>query len=337
MVDLDRDFILSGTKHAHLTTWGGKYNPVIPSIVKTGESIKLSTASTSAEINSFDEIVLTILVKFLFLPVWLVYKFYDSDLKIVGQNYVKEIISKWIKLGLAWMEDSVTGSYLRPTYALFELFGYDLCEYSNIPFNTLTHTITEEDIMFQIMSGQHEIFKRESIKFPRISELGFKPSIDGTNVISEGDFRNPKLYTQGAIDELNEIESAINENLASSNPKALTPELENFRYFTIAKKVNDTGILRKDWVFHVPDLCIPLPRENGYPKSIAIEVELTNKKVMYTESLSRYRDNNKYGTVYWLVSSNAISQSLRNAYKEIGGTGSCKMKVLECIIPFPKI
>lgn len=329
---LNKNLIEEGVKRAQLSTWGNKYNPVVPSIKKEGENIYLSTNDTTVILNSFDEITLTILVKFLFVPIWLVKQFYSSG-SITFYN-IDEKINSLVKVGLIWIEDSVTGRYLRPTYALFNLFGLNPYNYTNIPFNTLTHTISEEKAMFDIMSGLSPIIEKEQIKLPRVSELGFSPNKKGTNVIAEEDFRNPTLFTEQGINDLNKVENAINKGIL--NKQKITPELQDFKYFTIVKKVANTGRFKKDYSFHIPDLVIPIPRDNGKSKSIAVEVELTDKRVDYKESLLRYKDNNKFGVVYWLCNSSAIATSLKNAYKEIGGCGSCKVVLQEFVIPSPE-
>lgn len=70
--------------------------------------------------------------------------------------------------------------------------------------------------------------------------------------------------------------------------------------------------------------------------SIAIEMELSNKKGAYTETMLRYRDNNKYAAVYWFCATSSIANALRDAYKEVGGTGSTRMQLVEWTIPEPK-
>lgn len=329
---LNKEVISSGARRAILTTWGNKYNFVVPSIKKDGDLLYLSTSDLSVCINSFDEILLTIIIKFLFMPIWLIKDCYC----FAGNLYedIEQKIQDWINIGIIWKEDSVTGQYVRPTYALFQLFGLNPYPYVNIPFNTLTHTISEEKVVFDIMSGNSDIIKREKINIPRISELGFSPSNYGTNVISEVDFKNPKLYTEEGLKELELIENKINQGIA--NKEIITPELEDFRFFVLVKNTNNEKLNKKKYNFHIPDLVIPLPRENGKPKSIAIEIELTDKRYNYEETLLRYKDNNKFGVVYWLVASTNIANSIKLAYNKIGGTGSCRTVLSEFIIPYPK-
>lgn len=120
------------------------------------------------------------------------------------------------------------------------------------------------------------------------------------------------------------------------NGETITPELLNFNQFVLVKKIDNTGTVKKDFSFHIPDMILPMTRLKGVPRSIAIEVELTNKRYAYEETMTRYKDNNKFGTVYWLCNSPNISASLRNAHDLVGGTGACKTVLMEFVIPAPE-
>ena len=331
MRDLKPDEILAGTKNAMENTWGNRYNKVMPAVKKEGAKITYSTSTVSVDITPFDEIILTIIMKFMFAPVWLIKQFYSYEFSIAGSDsMVDELIDKWIQLGIVWKEADVTGQYLRPTYALFQMFRQDPYPYHNLPFNTLRHTICEEKVMFEVMFGSSEIVKKEKV-MPRISELGFDFKLSGTNIISEEDFRNPTLYKD--YDKIVRIEREINEGMEKG--VKVTPELLDFRMFNIVKKVDNTGIVKNDFKFHIPDLIIPVIRDNGHPQSIAIEIELTNKRANYIETMERYKDNNKFGVVYWLCNEESIANAIREAYEEVGGTGSCRMELLEFVVPSP--
>lgn len=336
-MELNREFIVSGTLNSQENTWKDRYNSILPDFKKDGEKIIMTKGNDSAIIEPFDEIILTILLKFLFIPLWLVRQCYNTNIMILGMNTCDDKINSWIKLGLIWKESTVTGIYIRPTYALFKLFGVPQEKFYNIPFNTLTHTISEQKVFFDIMAGFSSILAKENRMghklLPRVSELGFKESNIGTNIITEPDFRNPYLFRDEGIKELANTENKINN--AMKNGDNFTPELANFNQFTLVKKVNNTGEIKKDYKFHLPDLIIPNLRENGQPRSIAIEVELSNKRGGYIETMNRYKDNNKFGSVYWLVSMNSTANALRDAYKEVKGTGSCSTHLLEFVVPTP--
>ena len=331
MKELVAESILSGTRNAQKNTWGNRYSKAVPAVKRNGAVITYSTSLVSVDFTPFDEIILTIIMKFLFVPVWLVKQFYRYGFSMVGnEGSVDEMLDKWIQLGIVWKESEVTGHYIRPTHALFQMFGQKPYKYCNIPFNMLRHTISEELVMFEVMSGFSEIVKREST-MPRVSELGFEGRLDGTNVISEEDFRNPSLYSQ--YNKIMQVEHDINDGM--KNGAKVTPELLDFRNFSIVKKINNTGVVKSDFKFHIPDLVIPVVRQNGKPQSIAIEVELSNKKGNYEEACQRYRDNNKFSVVYWLCNGSSIANSIREAHQSVGGTGTCRTELMEFVIPSP--
>lgn len=332
MRELTEDFILAGTLNAQENTWKKKFNATLPNIKKEECKIKLSNGNHSVYIDSFDEIVLTIVLKFLFCPVWLTKQFYETWM-IAGIEDPANKIKEWVDIGLVWIESDVTGLYIRPTFLLFKLFGETPEKFYNIPFNTLRHTICEQKVMFDVMCGNSEILKRENT-LPRISELGFEDSEKGTNILTECDFRNPYLYKDEGIIKLSETENKINEGM--KNGEIITPELLDFSQFVLIKKVNNKGSVKKDYKFHIPDLIIPVIRKNGKPQSIAIEVELSNKRGGYIETMERYKNNNKYGSVYWLCRDSSTIEALRAAYEEVGGTGTCKTILLEFVVPSPK-
>lgn len=346
-MNLDKDFISKGILKAQENTWGNRYNNVLPDINmdSTKSILTLTAGNFSCDLDDFDEIVLTIVYKFLFCPVWLIKQFYKTWIFTADcENVVEEKIDSWINVGLVWKESTVTGMYIRPTYNLFNLFGSSPENFTNIPFNTLTHTISEEKIMFDVMTKSDSVKSifENNYTLSRVSELGFnieESDDSGTNIIAEPDFRNPYLYNEKGIMELSNTEHRIDEAI-KGDPEGsiITPELENFNQFTLIKKINNTGTIKKDYLFHIPDLIIPVIRNNGKPQSIAIEVELTNKRAInYKETMNRYKDNNKFGAVYWFVSSPNTMQALKNAYEEVGGTGKCKTYTIEFIIPYPEI
>lgn len=92
-------------------TWYN-YNPIIPSIIKK-ESIIVKTEDNEVIISNFEEVVLFIIVNFLFCPVWLVEDWIEKyNFSTQGRE---DIITSWVNTGLVWIESSVTGLYLRPT------------------------------------------------------------------------------------------------------------------------------------------------------------------------------------------------------------------------------
>lgn len=321
---------LEGAQNALENTWGNRLNFVTPDIRKEGATIHLSLNNWNVTINAFDEIVLTLLVKFLFIPEWLVEQCYSK--RFLEETGAKQRTDGWVKVGLVYRQPSVTGIYIRPTNSLFKLFGMDPYPYCDIPYNTLTHTICEEKAMFDIMAGMGPIHQREKNLLPRVSELGFEGPQEGTNVLSESDFRNPSLFKPGYMETM---EEEIRQGMESK--ESITAELQDFRKFTLVKRINNTGNPRKDYILHIPDMVVVLPRDQGKPQSIAVEVELTNKRCKnYEETMNRYKNNNKFGKVYWLVSAADTASALRSAYKNVGGTGTCQTILSEFVVPHPE-
>lgn len=330
MIRMEEDFISAGTISARRNTWG-TYNRTMPSVSCNGSFITYSTSILSVNIGSFEEIVLHILLCFLFMPVWLLRKFFEYQYPMAGvEETVESTLKQWEDLGIVWVEHHVTGDHLRPTYALFQMFGQEPVKYNIIPTAVLTHLVSEQAIMFEVMTGINAI-NNERVH-PRISELGIEGNLSGTNIIAENEFRVP--FSQNEYQTILEVERGINDAVKNGTPN-LTEELKNFRWFPIVQKVNSTGTLKSDIKFHIPDLIVPVVRDGGKPLSIAVEVELSNKRVVgYEETLSRYKDNNKFAAVYWFCNGQ-VAGNLQRAYDNIGGTGSCRMELVEFSPPFP--
>lgn len=319
------DYISAGTIAAKRNTWGS-YNRTAPTVERCPGFLRYSTSLVTVEVWPFDEIILYVLLKFLWMPVWLVELFYGYQYQYAGlEGVVQDKLRQWEQLGIIWVEQHTTGDYIRPTYALFQMFSQDPVQYNTIPANLLTHTVCEETICFEVMSGVSPILKKEKT-MPRVSELGFDGNLQGTNILPEVDFRYPVRQDEYA--KIMEVEHQLDEAVRTGGPN-LTEELMDFRWFTIAKKVDNTGNVRQDFRFHIPDLIIPNIREGGKPRSIAIEVELSNKRaVNYEETMLRYRDNTRFSSVYWFCDG-IIASQLQKAYDATGGTGSTRMEIIE--------
>lgn len=301
-------------------TWYN-YNSVDP-IVTKGDSISVKTEDYEVYLSNFEEVVLYIIANFLFSPTWLI-KNWIEKYKI-SANSSEDLIKLWINTGLVWMEPSVTGIYLRPTNFLFELFKQPIIKYRSIPYNQLSHTICEQQIMLEIMLGDKEnnINKAFSnIYMPRYSPLGLK-SASGTNIITESQFNGLLYYKTKSEEEISDIERVLEEQI--NDNKEITDEFKNFSKFVIVKK--DTK--KNEYVFHVPDLIVPLKRNKGRAQSIAIEVELSDKKVnRYIQTLEMYKNNNRYGYVVWFSGSDQITSNLTEAFNTINSLGNVKMAI----------
>lgn len=332
---MDVDSILASTGiNAEKNTWERKNN-VVPNIIKNDNYIVIRTDEEDVYLTKFEETILEIILSFTFSPVWLVKQWLGEN--IISDETEDDTIVSWINSGLIWSQNSVTGEYLRPTYLLFKLFDRKQEAFTDIPYNQLTHTISEQEISFSVMSGSSKspINKAFSNMYlPKFSPLGIEGNTNGTNIIREGEFRSVSLFMQKSIPEIEEIEFNIEQMI--SEGKEVTPEFDDFKNFVLVNKQNNTGELKKDYRFHIPDLIIPILRTEGKANSISIEVELTDKRLnRYIDTLEKYKDNKKFGSLVWLTPSKSINKNLREAFKQVGGLGDTKMYIYEFEIPSP--
>ena len=312
-------------KEAVRNTWY-RSPKVSPNIIKNDRFI-IRTTEEEVVIDKFEETVLFIIVTFKFLPLWIVQRW-----SYISKKNIEEV-EKWVKVGLVWIETSVTGVYLRPTKFLLDLFREN-CQYFDIPYNTLTHTISEAQVMFEIMTGSTtselwSIIRKEKLLpcyHPLLQEVKEE---SGTVIIKETEFRtNFRQFNKNKLIE--------QEKLIESQIKArvqFTEEFSDFKLFPIVvfnTKANNKGEIYTQ----NPDLIIPIPRNNGKPQSIAIEVEISAKMPeKYDIILNSYRNNNKFGKVFYLCSSQRIGRLVREAYKRIETLGTCELYIIPFIPP----
>ena len=335
-INVDK-FLDYSSEKVENNTWK-YYHRTMPNMEMHDDSILVKTAESEVVIQELEETIFSILMTFLYVPAWLVENWINSESSSDGmmdeENPIIKIKS-WVQIGLVYIEPSPTGEYVRPTALLFTIFQKPMQKYMPIPFNTLTHNISEQQVMFEVMMGKNKINKDlQSVLLNKYSVLFEKEIGEGTNIISEKEFRSVEIYT--SEEKLKAIESEIELQIQSG--EIVTAEMEDFRKFNIVKKVGSTGNINKDYLTHVPDLIIPsLRNPDGTPNSVAVEIELTSKGLARTEgTLKKYKDNNKFGYLVWFSNSNLITQNLRIAYENIKGTGSCKMLIYEFDIPSPK-
>jgi hypothetical protein len=295
---------------------------VSPSWEKREDCMIIRTAQLQVEIRYLQEVILGILASFKFIPFWLIDKWYKSE----DKHYAKEEIINWIGIGLVWVEPHPTGIYLRPTKFLLDLFQQEQTRYQQIPFNTLTHTLSEMEVMFQIQMGSEyselwQIIKQEENRLPKYHKLDIKDEDEykGTIVIREGDFRANMMKRSDA--ELLEQEAIIKEQIQQQ--QRFTLEFEDFNAWPIITSFD--GVLTQQ----IPDLVVPIFREYGLARSYAIEIELTIKKYEdYVDIMTSYKNNNKFGKLFYLVGTAQIGDSVRQAFNEVGGLGSCELYVV---------
>lgn len=301
------------------------YSPrVSPSISRNEEEniIIVKTIDDLLKITKKEEIVLQIISDFKFSPYWLVVDWLEQ----MGDSKeeAEKIIDNMIKVGIIWTEVSSTGAYLRPTKYLFDMFNEQVTPYTPIPYNTLTHTLAEQKLCFEIQSGvscvTNDILEEYTL-LPHYSPLKIK-STKGTIAIREGNFRGKLRFENKR--EIDKSESEIEEQIKRG--EKFTNEFQDFEKFPIFYIKRDG-----EYANQIPDVIIPIQRnEDGSPNSIALEVELSAKSIKrYEEILNAYKDNNKFGTLIYLCDSSIISNRVRNVYDKMGGLGKTKLILTE--------
>lgn len=296
-----------------------------PSIEKIDDfHIIIHNETKSMTISRLEECILMIIADFTYTPVWLIKNWVDSI--AVVDSAAEEMIEGFIETGLCYTENSTTGVYLRPTRFLLDWFEEDK-KYIDICYNLLTHTLSEEQVMFDIIYGNDDselyyLLKKENEMLPVFSPIHLETRRkDGTICIRENKFR---IGMKGLNEEeLIDKESKIMEQIKEQ--KEFTNEFSDLSQFLIVHRVD--GKLGTQ----CPDLAIPIKRNAGKPKSWAIEIELTPKHYKdYVRILKAYKNNIKYGTLVYMCAPGRIAGMLKKAYEEIGGSlGYTQMKILE--------
>ena len=318
---------------------------VSPNIRKEGpDCLVVYTAEDRVEIIQLEEVILYVISEFKFAPYWLVQKWYDDVLNDAKKAFVA--ISSWLKVGLVWVETTPTGVYLRPTRFLLDIYNEDVEKknYEPIPFNNLSHNIAEAQLVFDIMYGNPKselwnIVKDEDLlpKYHPIltdlntGEVGLK---DGTIVIREAIFRKGNMYK--SAEQLMEQESLIKDQIRSG--ARFTEEFSDFSLFPIVT-VNQTGAENKGELYtQNPDLLIPIPRKEGIAQSYAIELELTAKTAeRYDLIMQSYKNNIKFGKVFYLCASQRIMKMVKDAFNRANGLGTCQLFIVPYTAPSMEI
>ena len=317
---------------------------VSPHLAKLGpDCIEVRTIDTSVQIKKLEETILFIIADFKFMPYWIVQRWYDDINSIKG--LASEEIKKWIRVGLVWVETSPTGVYLRPSKFLLDMFGDDI-EYTNyieIPYNTLTHTIAEAQVLFDIRIGNPnselwQIVKDEKTMpcyHPILRDLNniADPNEPGTLILREAQFRKGNKYKDNEqllqAEEL--IRSQIRELSTNGSILGYTQEFMDFNLFPIVTYNQNQNDKKNELYTQNPDLIVPIPREHGRAKSYAIEVELTPKDAQrYNYIMQSYKNNIKFGKLFYLCGTQYIARLIKEAFQEIGGLGTCELY----LIPF---
>lgn len=299
------------------------------------DCLMVNTVECSVEIRRIDEIILYILADFKFIPYWLIQQWTEDVLG--SKSFAIDKVSKWVKVGLAWVETTPTGVYIRPTRFLLDMFKDDIeqTSYQTIPYNTLTHTIAEEQLMFDIQIGNPKsemwnIIKEEqtlNCYHPLLTELNKTPPSNekGTIILREALFRKGTTYR--TTEQWLEGESIIRDQIRAG--KTYTQEFSDFTLFNIVT-FNQSGNELKDEVYkQYPDLIVPIPRKDGRAQSYAVELELTAKnEEKYDVIMQSYKNNIKFGKLFYLCASQRISRLIKEAFQRAEGLGTCELYIL---------
>lgn len=316
-----------------------RYPRVEPDIIKANPQKgimkpEVRTINGRLTLEKIDEVSLYILCEFKFIPIWLLEQWYDIYYPKEQQQGYKTV-QNWIMSGLAWCEPTSLGVYLRPTIFLLNVIydddeDDDYKKFIGLPFNLMNHTCSEMQIMFDIMMGNPQsefwnvckgiIAESNNIKLPCYHPLhvgdGDLNDKEGTIIISESRFK-PNRFEPS---ELIYGHDLIKEEL-KTKPR-FTSEFNDWQLFTLSCGYNERGKLETQR----PDLAIPIPRIEGKPQSIAIEMELTAKDIKrYDKIMEHYKNNDIYGYVVYLHGNNNIKDLIRRAMFDVGGLGTCKL------------
>lgn len=336
---LTKEEVFENSNISLITTRQKRFNNVKFSCeVKDGNYI-LTSEEGKLSLSIFDEIVLYIIAKYRFCPVWLARQWYESNNRGVtlGQDTYKEKLRSFINFGLIYEFPSSVSVFLMPTDKLASLFNIKLGVFADPPYNTLTHTISEEQVMWEFMSGHHPSLNTLP-HFPYISEFGLGEYEKGAKILPEIDYSVKNSYLKKNITEFNDREARLTQEMLEGKLITSVDIVEN--HLAIYKKVDSD-----EYDVKVPDLVMLAPREMkdgiAVPCSTAIEVELTNKrKDDYVRLLDLYWDNLKYGHCLYLVSNSKIKDNIINAVEQIydkhqkdGVEQLCEFEVREFIPP----
>lgn len=295
-----------------------RHPKVTPNIEKYSDHIIVKTLETECKIEKLEEVSLYIIADFKFVPVWLVQQWFD----LYKRKDYFQTITDWISVGLVWAETTSMGVFIRPTKLLIDLFSVENDNYVVVPFNLLNHTVSEEQMIFDLYMGNEKSEMWKVIKdrelLPVFHPLGIKVENEsGTLALRETHFRLNRYDTKELVTRDRKIMEEIEQKVK------FTTEFSDFTAFPI---VSEYG---KRVIVQTPDVIVPLPRKDGQAQSFAIEIELSPKpKEKYAQIMKNYKDNIKFGTLLYFCGTARIARMVRDAFDTVGGLGSCELYLL---------
>lgn len=343
MEKLSQEKVFSDANASLINTREKRYNNVkFSAEIKDGLYV-LTSEEGKLNISIKDEIVLYIIMKFRFCPSWLAQQWYEKEQSFLGSDDARSKLRQFIDFGLIYEFPSVTCVFLMPTERLASLFNTKLGLFTNPPYNTLTHTISEEEVMYRCMVGEAAYIQRLGIKpIPYVSSLGLGKWEKGAFTVPELDYSVRNTYFKEHIEEFNDQEAILSSEIL--NGKIITtPDFKESK-LTIHKKID-----QYNYDLKIPDLAVLAPRVKdsegiAMPQSVALEVELTPKSTRaYKNILRLYWDNLKFGTVIYLVNDKKTKDNLTRAYNDVkqecefsGVDKTCNFIITEFVVPYMK-
>lgn len=307
-----------------------KKSPHIAKLAK--DKIEVKTIDDSVIISKLEETILYILVSFKYIPFWLIQQWYED----INRNDCFESIVSWVKVGLVWAQETSMGVFIRPTAFLFNLFKIDdPGQFEEIPFGQLNHSCAEEQIVFDIHMGNEksELWKLISTEnlIPVMHPLDLDFDLEqGTTTIREAEFRIGfrRFNTSEILRREDEIAQQVKMGVR------YTKEFEDFSRFPIITVDKESG----EVITQTPDIIIPIPRDNGKPKSFAIEIELSPKSAnKYIAILNNYKNNIKFGKLFYLCGNLRIAKLIKDAFNNVKGLGSCELYLMPFTAPAQRL
>ena len=295
---------------------------VSPHIQKQSDNeIIVKTVENEVIITKVEEVILNIIANFKFSPVWLIQQW---------TNNAFEKMLSWINVGLVWAETTSMGVFLRPTRFLLDMLKIDDDKYIEIPFGMLNHNCSEQQLLYDIHLGNEgselwQIIKNEET-LPCYHPLGLIVENEtGTIALREADFRIG--FRRYNTNEIQAREEELIREIRSG--KKFTSEFTDFSRFPIVN-FNEKGEL----ITQTPDILVPIPRKESKAQSYAIEIELSPKTPdKYKGIMNNYKNNVKFGKLFYLCGSQRIARLIKDAYKAVGGLGDCELFLVPFIPP----
>lgn len=309
-----------------------RYRKGKPFFIQQENYLLVRNDDSFCKIYRIDEIVLYLIQDFRYLPIWLIQQWY-SDFQI---NNIFSILEGWINCGLVWIQPDSSSIFIRPTKNLLELFKADKINYEAIPKMFLNHKFSEAQIVFDVLMGNEKselwrlIRDEELLPSYKPLEIEYTHSVNGSILIRENWYRT--VYQDK--EQLREQDIELKKEIMSG--KKFTREFEDFRLFQI---ITDYQTKHGNLSLQIPDIVIPIPREDGKARSIAVEIELTSKGVeKYIKILTNYTDNQKFGKLFYLCGDTRVANTITQAYEKIGKTlGSCELYIIPFTAPAVKL